>query len=226
MQCISIFLKKMEIPEIEIPKIDVQKINVPVYNPYQVLNVPLPSLKLPGCVRYHRDASPKNTALYEDDPKGTTISCPYGSMPTFEPLLFDRRKIEITEIKEEKKEEVKEVQPEYKQEKPELPKKKEEEFFIKCPGDKDLRVGMYASEDRLEKVVGHKISEDGKTCITLFEETRFVDRWIPSPPVIINTSLIAITAATSPLLVNFLKNIVKTAVKKATSRKSKNVDEE
>ena len=59
----------MEIPEIEIPKIDVQKINVPVYNPYQVLNVPLPSLKLPGCVRYHRDASPKNTALYNDDPK-------------------------------------------------------------------------------------------------------------------------------------------------------------
>ena len=147
-------------------------------------------------------------------------------MPTFEALLYDRRKIEITEVKEEKKEEVKDVQPEYKQEKPELPKKKEEEFFIKCPGDKDLRVGMYASEDRLEKVVGHKISEDGKTCITLFEETKFVDRWIPSPPLIINTSLIAITAATSPLLVNFLKNIVKTAVKKATSRKSKNVDEE
>ena len=147
-------------------------------------------------------------------------------MPTLEPLLYDRRKIEITEVKEEKKDEVKEVQPEYKQEKPELPKKKKEEFFIKCPGDKDLRVGMYASEDRLEKVIGHKISEDGKTCITLFEETRFVDRWIPSPPLIINTSLIAITAATSPLLVNFLKNIVKTAVKKATSRKLKNVDEE
>ena len=68
----------MEIPDISIPKIDVQKINVPVHNPYQVLNVPLPSLKLPGCVRYHRDASPKNTALYDDDLKGTTISCPYG----------------------------------------------------------------------------------------------------------------------------------------------------
>tara|TARA_A100001391_G_scaffold50378_1_gene30595 strand:- start:306 stop:956 length:651 start_codon:yes stop_codon:yes gene_type:complete len=216
----------MEIPEIIIPKIDIQKINISVNNPYQVLNVPLPSLKLPGCIRYHKDASPKNTALYNDDPKGTTISCPYGSMPTFEPLLYDRRKIEITEIKQEEKKKVDEVQPKYEQKKPELPKKKKEEFFIKCPGDKDLRVGMYASEDRLEKVVGHKISEDGKTCITLFEETRFVDRWIPSPPLIINTSLIAITAATSPLLVNLLKNIVKTAVKKATSRKSKNVDAE
>ena len=216
----------MEIPNINIPNISIPTINIPGNNPYNVLNVPLPSIVLPGCYKQHRDASIKNTALYKDDPRGTSISCPYGSMPTFEPLLYDRRKIEITEVKEEKKEEVKEVQPEYKQEKPELPKKKKEEFFIKCPGDKDLRVGMYASEDRLEKVVGHKISEDGKTCITLFEETRFVDRWIPSPPLIINTSLIAITAATSPLLVNFLKNIVKTAVKKATSRKSKNVDAE
>ena len=216
----------MEIPNINISNISIPIINIPSNNPYNVLNVPLPSLVLPGCYKQHRDASLKNTALYEDDPRGTSISCPYGSMPTFEPLLYDRRKIEITEVKEEKKDEVKEVQPEYKQEKPELPKKKKDEFFIKCPGDKDLRVGMYASEDRLEKVVGHKISEDGKTCITLFEESRFVDRWIPSPPLIINTSLIAITAATSPLLVNFLKNIVKTAVKKATSRKSKNVDEE
>lgn len=220
----------MEIPEIDIPKIDIPAINIPAINipissPYQVLNVPLPSLKLPGCVRYHRDASSKNTALYNDDPRGTTISCPYGSMPTFEPLLYDRRKIEITEMKQQGKKQVDE-QPKYKQQEPELPKKKEEEFFIKCPGDKDLRVGMFASEDRLEKVVGHKISEDGKTCITLFEESRFIDRWIPSPPLIISTSLIAITAATSPMIVNLLKNLIKTAIKKATSRKSKNVDEE
>ena len=215
----------MEIPNINIPDISIPVINIPNNNPYNVLNIPLPSLVLPGCYKQHRDASIKNTALYEDDPSGTTINCPYGSMPTFEPLLYDRRKIEITEVKEEKKEEVKEVQPEYKQEKPELPKKKKNEFFIKCPGDKDLRVGMYASEDRLEKVVGHKISEDGKTCITLFEESRFIDRWIPSPPLIISTSLIAITAATSPIIVNLLKNLVKTAIKKASSRKSKSADE-
>ena len=146
-------------------------------------------------------------------------------MPTFEPLLYDRRKIEITEIKQEEKKQVNK-ETKYKQQEPKLPKKKEEEFFIKCPGDKDLRVGMFASEDRLEKVVGHKISEDGKTCITLFEESRFIDRWIPSPPLIISTSLIAITAATSPIIVNLLKNLIKTGIKKATSRKSKNVDEE
>ena len=211
---------------VKIPDIKIPQINIPVHNPYQVLNVPLPSLKLPGCVKYHRDASPKNTALYNDDPTGTVISCPYGSMPTFDSLLYNRNKIQIVETKQKEKKAIEQEQPKVTPKKPKLPEKKKEEFFIKCPGDKDLRVGMFTSEDRLEKVVGHKISEDGKTCITLFEETRFVDRWIPSPPIIINTSLIAITAATSPLLVNFLKNIVKTAVKKATSRKLKNVDEE
>ena len=211
----------MEIPKISIPEI---KINLPLHNPYQVLNVPLPSIKLPGCVKYHRDASPKNTALYNDDPTGTMISCPYGSMPTFEPLLYNRNKIQIVETKQEEQTK-QETTPQVETKKPKLPEKKKEEFFIKCPGDKDLRVGMYASEDRLEKVIGHKISEDGKTCITLFEDSKFVDRWIPSPPLLVSTSLIAITAASSPLIINLLKNLVKTAVKKLNSRKSKSADE-
>ena len=216
----------IKIPDISIPKVEIPKINIPTHNPFNVLNVPLPSLKMPGCVRYHRDASPKNTALYEDDPTGTVISCPYGSMPSFKPLLYDRRKIKITKAKKEEKKTNNEEQAQYKQETPKLPEKKDKEFFIKCPDDKDLRIGMFASEDRLEKVVGHKISEDGKTCITLFEESRFIDRWIPSPPLIISTSLIAITAATSPIIANLLKNLIKTAIKKVTSRKSRNVDAE
>ena len=215
----------IKIPDISIPKVEIPKINISTHNPFNVLNVPLPSLKMPGCVRYHRDASPKNTAIYEDDPTGTVVSCPYGSMPSFKPLLYDRRKITITEGKKEEKKTDNEEQPKYEQQ-PNLPKKKDEEFFIKCPDDKDLRVGMFASEDRLEKVIGHKISEDGKTCITLFETTKFVDRWIPAPPLIISTSIIAITAATSPIIANLLKNLIKTAVKKVISRKSKNVDAE
>ena len=187
---------------VKIPDIKIPQINIPVHNPYQVLNVPLPSLKLPGCVKYHRDASPKNTALYNDDPTGTVISCPYGSMPTFDSLLYNRNKIQIVETKQKEKKAIEQEQPKVTPKKPKLPEKKKEEFFIKCPGDKDLRVGMFTSEDRLEKVVGHKISEDGKTCITLFEESRFIDRWIPSPPLIISTSLIAITAATSPIIAN------------------------
>ena len=216
----------MEIPEIKVPKIDVPLINNNINNPFQVLNVPMPSLMMPGCVRYHRDASPKNTALYDDDPTSTVINCPYGSMPTFEPLLYDRRKIEIVETKEEenKTAENETVQPETK--KPEIPKKKEEDVFIKCPGDKDQRVGDYRNSQKLEVVIGHELNDDKTECITLYEDTKFIDQYLPSAKDSTTAAGIALVAATTPLLINAVKPLVKQIVKKLTSRKSKNVDEE
>ena len=215
----------MDIPQIVIPEIDISTINIPQHNAYQVLSVPLPSLKLPGCVKYHRDASPKNTALYNDDPTGTVISCPYGSMPTFEPMLYDRRKIEIVETKQEEKKIANKEQPKYEQKKPKLPDKKEEEFFIKCPGDNDQRVGDFRNDKKLERVVGHKLSDDGKECITLYEDTKFIDQYLPSPKAAATAAGIALVAATTPLLVNAVKPLVKQIIKKLTSRKSKSADE-
>ena len=209
----------MEIPEINIPKIDIPKINIPISSSYQVLNVPPPSLKLPGCVRYHRDVSPKNTALYDDDPRGTTISCPYGSMPTFQPLLYDRRKITITEGKKEDKKVNNDEQPKHKQKEPKLPKKKDEEFFIKCPGDKDQRVGDFRNDKKLERVVGHKLSDNKKECITLYEDTKFIDQYLPSAKDAATAAGIALVAATTPLLVNAIKPLVKNIIKKLTKKK-------
>jgi len=209
----------MEIPDISIPKIDIQLINIPISNPYQVLSVPLPSLKLPGCVRYHRDASPKNTALYDDDPRGTTISCPHGSMPTFQPLLYDRRKITITEGKKEDKKVNNDEQPKYEQKKPELPKKKEEEFFIKCPGDKDQRVGDFRNSKKLEVVVSHKLSDDKSECITVYEDTKFIDQYLPTAKDATTAAGIALVAATTPLLINAIKPLVKQLIKKLTKKK-------
>ena len=210
----------MDIPEIKIPEINIQKINVPVHNPYQVLDVPLPSLKLPGCVRYHRDASPKNTALYNDDPRGTSISCPYGSIPTFEPLLYDRRKIKITEIKQEEKKQADEIQPEYKQQKTQIPRKKEEEFFIKCPDpSKDQLVGDFRNSKKLQIVSGHKI--ENKECITIYEDTKFVEKYLPSVKDSTTAAGIALVAATTPLLLNLIKPLVKNLIKKMTKKKDK-----
>ena len=208
----------MEIPKIKIPEINIQKINVPVNNPYQVLDVPLPSLKLPGCVRYHRDASPKNTALYNDDPRGTSISCPYGSMPTFQPLLYDRRKINITEIKQEEKKQFDE-QPKYKEQKIEIPKKKEEEFFIKCPDpSKDQMIGDFRNSKKLQIVSGHKI--ENKECITIYEDTKFIEKCLPSVKDSTTAAGIALVAATTPLLLNLIKPLVKNIIKKLTKKKN------
>ena len=214
----------IKIPEIYIPKVEIPKINIPTQNPFNVLNVPLPSLKIPGCVRYHRDASPKNTALYEDDPTGTVISCPSGSMPSFQPMLYDRRKIKITEAKKEEKKIDNEEQPKYEQQTPPPPKKKDKEFFIKCPDNKDQKIGDFRNSQKLQIVTGHKI--ENNECITIYADTKFIEKYLPSAKDVTTAAGIALVAATTPLLINAVKPLVKQIVKKLTSRKSKNVDEE
>ena len=206
----------MEIPKISIPEI---KINVPQYNPYQVLNVPPPSIKLPGCVKYHRDASPKNTALYNDDPTGTTISCPYGSMPTFEPLLYNRRKIQIVENKEQEKRVENTETPIQEDVKPEIPKEKKEIKVVPCPGPKDQRINDFRNSSRLERVISHKI--ENNECITLYENVPFKDQYIPAISSLVSTAFIGLVAASSPLLLNVIKPLVKNIVKKLTKKKDK-----
>ena len=205
----------MEIPKIKIPQID-----IPVHNPYQVLNVPLPSLKIPGCVKYHRDAKLSNTALYSDDPTGTVISCPSGSMPSFQPLLYNRRRIQIVETKEQTQQKRQEIKPKVKTEKPKLPKKKEKEFFIKCPGDKDQRVGDFRNDKKLERVIGHKLSDDKSECITLYEDTKFIDQYLPSAKAASTAAGIALVAATTPLLINAVKPLVKQLINRITKKQN------
>ena len=204
----------MEIPNISIPEI---KIDIPLHTPYQVLNVPLPSIKLPGCIRYHRDASPKNTALYNDDPTGTMISCPYGSMPTFEPLLYDRRRINIVESKEEEKRSQTDETIEAPTTTPELPKEKEKIVIPECPGPKDQRKGDYRNAKKLEIVVGHRL--DGTECITEYESVPFRDRYIPSAPQFVGVFSLALVGASAPLILQLVKPLVKQAVSKLSKKK-------
>ena len=205
----------MEIQKISIPEI---KINVPQYNPYQVLNVPLPSIKLPGCFKYHRDASPKNTALYNDDPTGTTISCPYGFIPTFQPMLYDRRKIEIVETKGQEKRVENTEAPAQKEIKPEIPKEKKEIKIVPCPPKGALRVGSYVNEKRLEIIKSYTRNKNNE-CITNYESVSFVDSVLPSPSAALNVVTISLLAASSPLLLGLLKSISKTVFKKVLTKK-------
>ena len=207
----------MEIPDISIPTILIPQINIPTYSPYQVLSVPPPSIQLPGCVRYHRDASPKNTALYNDDPKGTMISCPYGSMPTFQPLLYDRRRIEIVESKEqEKRQENNETTP-APTTRPELPKEKKKIVIPECPGSKDQRAGDYRNSKKLEIVVSHRL--DGTECITIYEDVPFKDQYIPSANQFVGVFSLALVGASAPLVLQLVKPIVKQVMTKLTKKK-------
>ena len=206
-------------PTIEIPDISISeiKIDLPLHIPYQVLNVPPPSIKLPGCVKYHRDASPKNTALYDDDPTGTMISCPYGLMPTFQPMLYDRRRIDIVESKEEEKRSEENETIDSPEVKPELPKEKKKIVIPECPGPKDQRRGDYRNAKTLAIVVGHRL--DGTECITLYEPVNFKDQYIPSANQFVGVFSLALVGASAPLVLQLVKPLVKQVMTKLTKKK-------
>ena len=204
----------IDIPNISTPEI---RIDLPLHTPYQVLNVPPPSIQLPGCIRYHRDASPKNTALYDDDPRGTTISCPFGSMPTFQPMLYDRRRIEIVESEQQEKRQQTNETIDTSTVKPQLPREKKEIVIPECPGPKAQRVGDYRNAKKLEIVVSHRL--DKTECITIYEDVPFKDQYIPSANQFVGVFSLALVGASAPLVLQLVKPLVKQVMTKLTKKK-------
>ena len=218
-------MPSIEIKEIVIPEI--QSINVPIFVPSTStsLDVPLPNINLPGCVKSHRDAKPSNTAIVEDDVNGSFYSCPPGyQIPSYVPIEYNPKKLEIVEQKQEKKP-VQKV-PEKKFEQPQIPKQKKEKEkvqLVDCPGDDNLRVGQYASELKLEIVKGHRRSEDGLKCYEIFEDVPFISQYLPPVSTVVSTTAIGLIAASSPALLSIIKPLVKKLVgrftKKSTAEK-------
>ena len=200
----------IKIPEVKIPKVDIPE------TPFIPENV-LTGI-IPGCNLYHRDLEiTKNPSILYND-RNAYITCPEGEMPSFNPIEYDPQKFISTVAPTQSVQ-----QPEYK---PVIPQKKEEKKSIEippCPGKKDLRVGSFVNEKRLERVSGYKRGEDGIECITLYENVPFKDQYIPNPPQLVSTAVIATVAATTPLLLNVVKPLVKNLIKKLTKKKKEKV---
>ena len=200
----------MEIPEIIIPDIHIPE-------------VPLPSfittdIEVIGCTSYHRDT--KNTGnrnLLIDDPNGVVTNCPY---PSFTPLIYDAQNLIITEqqapISEPKK------LQEGKPPQAEIPKeeKKEEEYKPCPPKNAPFRKGDFKNELRLERLLKYERDIDG-SCNAVWEKVPFIDQYIPTPSVVVSTAFIASVAATTPILLNLVKPLVKNLIKKLTNKKDK-----
>jgi len=215
-------------PSIEIQEIvitEIQSINIPTFVPSTStsLDVPLPNINLPGCVKTHRDIRPTNTAIVEDDVNGTSYSCPAGyQIPSYVPINYNPKNLEIVEQKKEQKPAQKIEEPKYEQ--PQLPKQKEEKKKIQlvdCPGDDNLRVGQYASELKLEIVVSHRRSDDGLKCYEVYESVPFISQYLPPVSTVVSTTAIGLIAASSPLLLSVIKPLVKKLVGRFTKKKDK-----
>ena len=206
----------MEIPEIYIPEIYVP--DVPeIYSPHYIEIAKPPDIDVPGCTYQHRDI--KNTGnrnLLLDDPNGVYTTCDV-PFPSFIPLDYTPENLVITEevpTNNETPPLPESTTPEI----PEIPKEKDIELEP-CPGKNNQRVGDFRNEKRLERVIGHKRGEDGIECITLYESVPFKDQYIPEVSTIVSTAVIGLVAATSPLLLNAVKPLVKQIVKKLTKKK-------
>ena len=210
-------------PTIDIPRFDINKVEIheiPVWktNIQTLNNISKPIVDIPGCVRVHRN---NLTSLIDSDKDeyGTYTECGNFSIPSFEPLQYNPNEFVYTQSETPQNQEQEFVQPTVEPPKYEPKKKKDDPLFVECPGPKDQRVGQYASEFKLERVIGHKRSEDGSKCITLYEDVKFIEQYIPNPPQLISTAVIATVAASTPLLLNLVKPLIKNLIKKLTKKK-------
>ena len=206
-----------EIPRFQINEVQIHRI--PVWQPYNpVINeIYKPVVNIPGCVRVHRN----NLTSLIDNPKdeyGTYTECGNFSIPSFEPLDYNPN--EFKYVQTETANQTEEfVPPTVEPPKYEPEPKDDKPLFVACPGSNDQRVGDYRNEFKLERVIGHERSEDGSKCITLYEDVKFIEQYIPNPPQLVSTAAIATVAATTPLLLNIVKPLVKNLIKKLTKKK-------
>ena len=186
-----------------------------VPNTYVPVTIKLgfPIVNMPGCVEAHPDNKtqigpnglPLDRNLVNDDEAGVKILCPDGQFPSYNPINFEPEQVIPT---------VAASPPPVAPPPPEIPDTgnivTDEE--TPCPGPGQLRVGD-VTQSGDERVVGHRLLEDGKTCETLYEPTSVVEKYLPPLNQASTVTALAIVAtagaAATPLLIRIIKPVVK-----------------
>ena len=153
----------------------------------------------------HVSKLPFDKDLVNQDEKGTTTLCPHGEYPSYEAMEYTPEQLII-----QRETPPPPVEPPPEIEAPEIPDtgdlgKKED---VPCPGPGNLRLGdLTQSGD--ERVVGHKLSDDGKVCETLYEATTPIEKFIPSTNQATNALAIAVIATAGATATPIILRIVK-----------------
>ena len=167
-------INEINIPNIVIPKFGTNEVwlngvpFVPNNDPPVTLQLGFPIVDMPGCVNMHKDnkdhvtGRPFDRDLVNQDPKGTTTLCPHGEYPTYDAMDYTPEQLII-----QRETPAPPVSPPPEIDPPEIPDTgnvggKEE---VPCPGPAQLRVGD-VTQSGDERVVGHRLIDNGKTCET------------------------------------------------------------
>ena len=209
-------IDEINIQQVTIPQLDgrswmYQVPSVPNYDPPVTIQLGFPIVELPGCVEAHPDNRigannlPLDRNLVNDDPDGVKVLCPNGEYPSYDALNYEPEQIVPTTPA---------PPPPVAPPAPEIPNtgdivtKKE----TPCPGPSQLRVGD-VTQSGDERVVGHRLLDDGKTCETLYEPTSVVEKYLPPINQASTVTALAIVAtagaAATPLLIRIIRPVVK-----------------
>ena len=213
-------IKPIGIPNVTIPQI-VQRdwlIGIPFVpnnDPPVTLQIGFPIVDMPGCVEMHKDNKdhvsrlPFDKDLVNQDPKGSTVLCPHGEYPSYNAIDYQPEQLVITrEIPPPP------VEPPPEVESPEVPDTGniggQEE--VPCPGPAQLRVGD-VTQSGDERVVGHRLIDNGKTCETLYEPTSALEKYVPPINQVTSVTALAVVAtagaAATPLLIRVIRPVIK-----------------
>ena len=214
----------MSIPQIKIPNSEVKEVNIPnIWGadvnllhpeiPYVPVTVEIgkPIVDMPGCVEVHElnktgAGGTKNKQLAKDD--DTVTFCDAGT-PSFNAMDYTPEQLTIIRDIPPP-----DVQPPPDIDPPEIPDTGDVVPETECPGPTQLRVGdLTQSGD--ERVVGHELQ--GTTCVTLYEPTTAVEKFLPSANQATTTVAIAVIATAGAAATPLLLRLIKPAIKKLTT---------
>jgi len=170
-----------------------------------------PIVDMPGCVEAHElnktgEGGTKNKQLAKDD---DTITICDAGMPSFDAMDYTPDQLIIQrEIPPPNVDPPPDIDP------PEIPDTGDVVPETECPGPNQLRVGDLTSSGD-ERVIGHEVR--GTTCVTLYEPTTVVEKFLPSTNQATTTAAIAIVATASAAATPLLLRLIKPAIKKLTT---------
>ena len=196
-----------EINDIKIPNVTIPQIGtvdqwlydipyIPNNDPPVTLQLGFPIVDMPGCVKMHKDNQdhvtrmPFDHDLVNQDEKGSTTLCPHGEYPSYDAMDYTPEQLII-----QRETPPPPVSPPPEIDPPEVPPTgdlggKEE---VPCPGPAQLRVGD-VTQSGDERVVGHRLLEDGKTCETLYEPTTALEKYVPPLNQVTSVTTLAVVA--------------------------------
>jgi hypothetical protein len=155
--------------------------------------------------------------LLRDDPNGVGIACPEGQLPSFTPLDWDPKKLQIIEP-EPAQSQQQEQPPTGQKTQPKPPPEEKPPPEVKCPPADATEVGTLSPDGR--KILESYELVDG-VCKEVYRNVPVTEQLIkavPSPYEAAQTAGIAVVATTAALSTPFLVRIIKPVVKKLLTK--------